>query len=71
MLPHSYQYVTAVGANDMYDGLTTAAGMFVDYTIARLEEVKMLHIILLVVSLVLILGFVWKMFRWVQGGGVL
>jgi hypothetical protein len=56
-------YVTAVAANDMYDGLTTAAGMFVEYTIARFEDVKMLHIILLVVSLVLILGFVWKVFR--------
>lgn len=47
----------------MYDGLTTSAGMFVEYTIARFEEVKQLHIILLVVSLVLIIGFVWKMFR--------
>jgi hypothetical protein len=52
-----------VGANDMYDGLTTSAGMFVEYTIARFEEVKQLHIILLVISLVLILGFVLKMFR--------
>jgi hypothetical protein len=24
----------------MYDGLTTAAGMFVDYTISRFEEVS-------------------------------
>jgi hypothetical protein len=58
----------------MYDGLTTSAGMFVEYTIARFEEVKQLHIILLVISLVLILGFVLKMFRWgravcVWGGG--
>lgn len=62
-LPCSYEYVTFVGANDMYDGLTTSAGMFVEYTIARFEEVKQLHIILLVISLVLILGFVLKMFR--------
>jgi hypothetical protein len=58
----------------MYDGLTTAANMFVEYTIARFEEVKQLHIILLVCSLVLILGFVWKVFRCAcidpGGGGV-
>jgi hypothetical protein len=47
----------------MYDGLSSAASMFVEYTIARFEEVKQLHIILLVCSLVLILAFVWKMFR--------
>lgn len=64
----SYAYVTNVGANDMYDGLTTAANMFVEYTIARFEEVKQLHIILLVCSLVLILAFVWKVFRCVIGG---
>jgi hypothetical protein len=45
----------------MYDGLSTASGMFVDYTIARFEEVKQLHIILLVVTLVLVVAFVAKM----------
>lgn len=59
----SYQYVTYVAANDMYDGLKTAAELFVNYTISRFEQVKQLHIILLVVTLVLVLLFVWKMFR--------
>lgn len=59
----SYDYVNQVAAYDMYDGLTDAANMFVDYTIARFEEVKQLHIILLVVSLVCIIGFVVKVFR--------
>eukprot|EP00883_Tetradesmus_obliquus_P002715 jgi/Sobl393_1/12921/SZX78204.1 len=59
----SYQYVTAVGAMDMYDGLQTAAGLFVDFTISRFEEVKQLHIILLVCTLVAVLLFVTKVFR--------
>lgn len=58
-----YEYVTQVGANDMYDGMTAAASMFIDYTILRFEEVKQLHIILLVVSLVLIFGFVAKVWH--------
>lgn len=32
----------------MYDGLETATTMFVTYTISRFEEVKQLHVILLV-----------------------
>jgi hypothetical protein len=41
----------------------TAAGLFVDYTISRFEEVKQLHIILLVCTLVAVLFFVTKVFR--------
>ena len=47
----------------MYDGLQKAAGLFVSYTISRFEEVKMLHIILLVCTLVLVIFFVTKLFR--------
>jgi hypothetical protein len=43
--------------------LQTAAGLFVDYTISRFEEVKQLHIILLVCTLVAVLLFVTKVFR--------
>jgi hypothetical protein len=43
--------------------LQTAAHLFVDYTISRFEEVKQLHIILLVCMLVGVLLFVTKVFR--------
>lgn len=43
--------------------LQTAAGLFVDFTISRFEEVKQLHIILLVCTLVAVLLFVTKVFR--------
>eukprot|EP00877_Chromochloris_zofingiensis_P013211 jgi/Chrzof1/8143/UNPLg00190.t1 len=44
----SYDYIINVGGHDMYDGLETATTMFVTYTISRFEEVKQLHVILLV-----------------------
>ncbi|KAF8055488.1 tmcC [Scenedesmus sp. PABB004] len=59
----SYMYVTKVAGLDMYEGLQTAATLFVEYTISRFEQVKQLHIILLAVTLVLVLGFVVKLFR--------
>ena len=47
----------------MYDGLNTASDMFVQHTINRFEQVKMLHIILLVATLVLMLAFLVLLFR--------
>lgn len=47
----------------MYDGLQTAAQLFSAYTISKFEEVKQLHIILLVCTLVLCACFMWKIFR--------
>jgi hypothetical protein len=47
----------------MYDGLNKASDMFVQHTINRFEQVKMLHIILLVATLVLMLAFLLLLFR--------
>jgi hypothetical protein len=44
--------------NDLAEGLLKTSHMFVTNTIARFEEVKSLHVILLVITLVLVLGFV-------------
>ncbi|GIM04910.1 hypothetical protein Vretimale_9369 [Volvox reticuliferus] len=52
-----YAFMAAVGANDLYEGLQQAAQLFVDYSIARYNDVSMLHTVLLVVSVILVLGF--------------
>ncbi|GIL50772.1 hypothetical protein Vafri_6912 [Volvox africanus] len=52
-----YKFMAAVGANDLYEGLQQAAQLFVDYSIARYNDVSMLHTVLLVVSVILVLGF--------------
>eukprot|EP00775_Hariotina_reticulata_P009112 gene9112-9281_t len=59
----SYEFATLVVGFDMYDGLTTASGLFVDYTISRFEAVKQLHIIVLAITLLLGLIYVFKVFR--------
>eukprot|EP00878_Enallax_costatus_P025839 GHUV01027676.1.p1 GENE.GHUV01027676.1~~GHUV01027676.1.p1 ORF type:complete len:1421 (+),score=378.88 GHUV01027676.1:621-4883(+) len=59
----SYEYGMKVMAYDTYDGLNTAADLFVAWTISRFESVKQLHIILLVISLVLMLLFVLMLYR--------
>ncbi|GLI60701.1 hypothetical protein VaNZ11_002794 [Volvox africanus] len=52
-----YKFMAAVGANDLYEGLQQAAQLFVDYSIARYNDVSMLHTVLLIVSVILVLGF--------------
>lgn len=47
----------------MYDGLNAASSLFVDYTISRLDEVKQLHAILLVIVLVVYTAYVVFLFR--------
>lgn len=47
----------------MFDGLTTASNLFEIFMISKFEEVKNMHIILLVCTLVAGALFVWKVFR--------
>lgn len=64
MANHSaYEFTSNVTAKDTYEGLQAASQLFVDYTLSRLESVKQLHIILLVVSLALMAGFVLLLYR--------
>ncbi|GIM12312.1 hypothetical protein Vretimale_15676, partial [Volvox reticuliferus] len=42
-----YDYIHLVGGRDCYEGLQTAAQLFVDYSIKRYNEVTQLHTILL------------------------
>ena len=38
-----YQYMAAVGGNDLYEGLQQAAQLFVDYSIGKYNQVADLH----------------------------
>lgn len=59
----SFDFAGGPGAYDMYEGLQKASSLFVEYTIGKFEEVKMLHIILLVITLVIFVGYVVFLFR--------
>jgi hypothetical protein len=50
-------------AYDATDGLEKASGLFVEHAIEQLQQVKTLHIILLVVTLCILLLFVVFLFR--------
>jgi hypothetical protein len=63
LLPCSYVDANNLVRDDLYEGMTTASAMFVAHTINAFEAVKSLHIILLVVTLCLLLGFVIILFR--------
>jgi hypothetical protein len=47
----------------LYDGLNEATTLFVDFTISKFEAVKELHVIMLVITLVAGLLFVFKLFQ--------
>eukprot|EP00775_Hariotina_reticulata_P001355 gene1355-1696_t len=59
----SYEFLAAVASYDLYDGLNEATTLFVDYTISKFVAVKQLHIIMLVITLVAGLLFVFKLFQ--------
>ncbi|GFR46157.1 hypothetical protein Agub_g7684 [Astrephomene gubernaculifera] len=50
-------FMSAVGPNDLYDGLQQGAQLFVDYSINQFNAVTKMHTILLMVSIGLVLGF--------------
>ena len=47
-----------VGAQDLYEGLQQSAQLYVDFTIAKYDQIKMLHIILLVITIVIVFGYI-------------
>lgn len=53
---------TAIATHDMYDGMKALQALFVSYTIDRLEQVKVLHVILLVSLIVLAAAYLLLMF---------
>lgn len=57
-----YTDSTAIATHDMYDGMKTLQALFVTYTIGRLEQVKVLHVILLVGLIVLAVAYLLFMF---------
>uniref|UniRef100_A0A383VUJ6 PAS domain-containing protein n=1 Tax=Tetradesmus obliquus TaxID=3088 RepID=A0A383VUJ6_TETOB len=59
----SYVYSTKVVATDLFDALKDSGNLFVRWTISRLESVKQLHIILLVISLACMVLFVMALYR--------
>lgn len=46
----------------MYEGLQRSSSLFVTFTISRFEQVKTMHIILLVCSLMVGIGYIWKLY---------
>eukprot|EP00775_Hariotina_reticulata_P003515 gene3515-3785_t len=59
----SYEFLAAVASYDLYDGMNEATTLFVDYTISKFEAVKQLQIIILVITLIAGLLFVFKLFH--------
>nr|ACF39778.1 PAS domain sensory protein FXL1 [Chlamydomonas reinhardtii] len=53
-----YQYMAAVGGNDLYEGLQQAAQLFVDYSIGKYNQVADLHTILLIVTIFVLIFFI-------------
>ncbi|KAG2493141.1 hypothetical protein HYH03_008565 [Edaphochlamys debaryana] len=45
-----YTFMATVGGNDLYEGLQQASQLFVDYSIARYDQVTQLHTILLIIA---------------------
>lgn len=63
MLLCSYEYMATVASYDIYDGLNTAMQLFVDFTISKFAAVKELHVIILVITLVASLLFLFKLLK--------
>lgn len=59
----SFIFLSQVAAFDMYEGMRLATQLFVDYTNSKLDEVKQLHIILLLITLLVFGGYVLMLFR--------
>ncbi|WIA20263.1 hypothetical protein OEZ85_006098 [Tetradesmus obliquus] len=59
----AYLFASKIVAGDVYDGLATAADVFVHWPIKRLEQVKQLHIILLAASLACMLLYFIALYR--------
>jgi hypothetical protein len=55
--------MAAVASYDIYDGLNTAMQLFVDFTISKFAAVKELHVIILVITLVASLLFLFKLLK--------
>ncbi|KAF5830860.1 hypothetical protein DUNSADRAFT_13939 [Dunaliella salina] len=54
-----FDFIYQLGMFDLAEGLTVAADVFTDFAIAKLKAIQEIHIVLLVVTLVLAVGYVF------------
>lgn len=53
----------AVGTRDLYEGLQTNSQLFVQYSISRMDSIRMLHTILLVATVLLLAAYALLLLR--------
>ncbi|KAG2429714.1 hypothetical protein HYH02_013971 [Chlamydomonas schloesseri] len=52
-----YTIMYRVGVKDLYEGLQSSAQLYVDYSIDRYNSIKLLHTILLIITILLLLAY--------------
>lgn len=62
LLTCSFEWMTQVGANDMYEGLQAASDLFFKYTWRQFNQVIALHVVLLVWTVITSVVFFYVFF---------